>query len=301
MKRKPKGEKTESAITAAELLRAAGDLPAAIARLQQAASRDSTSEAVQYALGRAWLDVGEAERALEILSKLCAPQSIFADRAAAKIAHARAMIETSRFPAPYVRHLFDQFAEGYDRRMLDELSYCAHRILRGLADMVMAAEPGTLDVLDLGCGTGLAGEAFKDLARRLDGVDLSPGMIERARCRGLYDALAVGDVESIGAEEGRAYNLIVSADTLVYLGNLGTVFRGAAQRLKPGGFFLFTVEQKTGAGYGLGSKRRYGHSEPYLREEAARAGFEIMGLLECSPRREANMPVAGFAAALQRA
>jgi predicted TPR repeat methyltransferase len=294
------GKDAGTPVAETEMPGAGEDLPAAIARLQHAASLDPASEATHYALGCAWLDVGEAERAGEILAKLCVPRSPFADRAAAKISEAHAMLAARRSPPPYVRHLFDQFAEGYDRRMLDDLGYCAHRILRGLADMLVAAEPGTLDVLDLGCGTGLAGEAFKDLARRLDGVDLSPAMIGRARDRGIYDALAVADVECVGNQPGPDYDLIVSADTLVYLGDLGPVFRSAARRLKPGGFFLFTVEQKTGAGYGLGPKRRYGHSEPYLREEAARGGFEVMGFLECSPRQEANIPVAGFAVALQR-
>jgi predicted TPR repeat methyltransferase len=210
------------------------------------------------------------------------------------------MLQAKRSPAPYVRHLFDQFAERYDRQMLDDLSYCAHRILRGLADMLVATEPDMLDVLDLGCGTGLAGDAFKDVARRLDGLDLSPGMIERARARGIYDALSVGDVENLDVCKPAVYNLIVSADTLVYLGDLGAVFRGVHRRLRPDGFFLFTVEKRTEAGYRLGPKRRYAHSESYLREEAERAGFEVMGLLECSPRRDANVPVAGFAAAFQR-
>ena len=157
-----------------------------------------------------------------------------------------------------------------------------------------------LDILDLGCGTGLAGEVFQDLARRLDGVDLSPLMIERARGRGIYDSLVIQDIETALTTASPSYDLILAADTLVYLGDLVALFRGASLRLKKGGFFLFTVERKPGEGFELGPKRRYRHSEAYLREEAGRAGLEVMGLLDCSPRWEAKSPVEGLAVALQR-
>lgn len=209
------------------------------------------------------------------------------------------MARARRSPASYVRHLFDQFAPDYDHRMLDELAYRAPDILRGLADMLVAAEPGTLDVLDLGCGTGLAGKSFTDLARRLDGVDLSPGMIAHAQHCGIYDELAVADGESFLNEKGRPYDLILAADMLVYLGDLGPLFRGAASCLKPGGLFLFTVEKSLDAEYERGPKRRYRHSEAYLRGESARAGLEVMGLLDCSPRQDDGLPVEGFAVALQ--
>ena len=287
-------------LASGEALRAAGDLPAAIAEFQRAATLDSNSEIAQYALGSAWLEVGEAERAIDILSKLCDLKSPFSERAATKIAEGEAMRGLKRSPPPYVRHLFDQFSPDYDQHMLEELSYSAHRILRDLADMVIAPKPRTLNVIDLGCGTGLAGACFKDLARRLDGVDLSPKMIAAARLRGIYDALTIADVEALSVRKRPSYDLVVAADTLVYLGDLGPVFRAVATWLKRGGFFLFTVEAKAEAGYELSPKRRYRHSESYLREEAAYAGLDVIGLLACSPRVEANVPVAGFAAALQR-
>jgi predicted TPR repeat methyltransferase len=283
-----------------EALLAAGHLPAAVAEFERAIRLDPQSQAARYALGCAWLEAGEGERATQILSPLAATEPAFAARAAEKIAAAEALASANRSPPGYVRHLFDQFSADYDRKMLDELSYRAPLILRELADLVMAVTPGSLDILDLGCGTGLAGSAFKALARRLDGIDLSPRMIERARARGIYDSLVVADLEKALGQHGPPYDLILAADTLVYFGDLGSVFRGASGRLMRGGSFLFTVEKAAGDGYELGPKRRYRHSEPYLRREAARASLDVVGLLECSPRDEAQMPVEGFAIALQR-
>jgi predicted TPR repeat methyltransferase len=118
--------------------------------------------------------------------------------------------------------------------------------------------------------------------------------------RAIYDVLSVADIETVLAEAGVQYDLMLAADTLVYLGDLTPVLSGARKRLRQGGFFLFTVEKSEGESYKLGPKRRYRHSQTYIRQEAAMAGLEVMGLLECSPREEAKVPVAGFAVALQR-
>jgi predicted TPR repeat methyltransferase len=289
----------EAAFALGEGLLAMGHLPTAIAEFQRALRLDPALHAANYALGCAWLGAGEAERAAEIFSELAAKEAPFSQPAAEKLSEVEMMRQASRAAPGYIRHLFDQFSSDYERKMLGELSYRAHLILRGLADLIGVTAPG-LDILDLGCGTGLAGEAFRDLAHRLDGVDLSPLMIEHARSRGIYDGLVIQDVETVLTTAGPSYDLILAADMLVYLGDLAALFRGVEVRLKKGGFFLFTVEMKPGEGFELGPKRRYRHSEAYLRQEAGQAGLEVMGLLDCSPRWEAKSPVEGLAVALQR-
>jgi predicted TPR repeat methyltransferase len=280
-----------------QALMAAGDLPAAIAEFEHAVRLDPGFAAARHALGLAWLEAGEPDRAIETLSTLAA--SPFAADAADKLALAQAMKAAGRAPPGYVRHLFDQFSTGYDAVMLGELNYRAHLILRELADLVLTKRRA-LDILELGCGTGLTGAVFADIARRLDGVDLSPRMIEQARARGIYDRLAVADLETALAEEGPSYDLILAADTFVYIGDLGPAFRGARRRLKPAGFLLCTVEHQSDEGYALGPKRRYRHSEDYLRLEAERSGLDVMALLQCTPREDAKNPVEGLALALQR-
>ena len=289
----------EAAVALGEGLLAIGHLPTAIAEFQRALRLEPGLDGARYALGCAWLDAGEAEQAAQIFSGLAAAESPFTRRAAEKLSEVEVMRRASRAAPGYIRHLFDQFSSDYERKMLEELSYRAHLILRGLAALV-GITGQRRDILDLGCGTGLAGEAFRDLARRLDGVDLSPLMIERARGRGIYDGLVIQDIETALTTAGPPYDVILAADTLVYFGDLAALFRGVSLRLGEGGFFLFTVERKPGDGFELGPKRRYRHSEAYLREEADRAGLEVMGLLDCSPRREAESPVEGLAVALQR-
>ena len=276
-------------LTLIKALLAAQALPTAIAELQRALRLDPGLDRARLLIAQAWLAAGEADKTLEALAELDDPPP-------AMIAAAQAIKAAPRSDAGYVRHLFDQFSADYDARMIGQLGYAAPQILADLAMMVM---PGRqqLDILDLGCGTGLAGAVFKPLAARLDGVDLSPAMIEKARARNIYDNLIVADLETALTVPNPSYDLILAADTLVYLGDLAAVFQGAAAKLKPDGYFLFTTEAAA-EGFELGPKRRWRHSDAYLRATAQAAGLNVAGLVAAAPRREANVPVDGFAVAL---
>ena len=267
------------------------DLPELISELLRAGPADG---AARFRLGCAWLEAGEAQKALAAFAD-CAPSP----ELAAKVEEARAMLLRPRADPRYVRHLFDQFSADYDASMIGQLRYRAPQILRELAGLVMPGREN-LRILDLGCGTGLSGEAFEAMAAHLEGIDLSPAMIEEARARDIYDVLSVADLETFLNEGARDTDLILAADTLVYLGDLSAVFAGAARRLKPDGFFLFTVERKGGDGFDLGPKKRWRHSEGYLTARAFKAGLSVAGILECAPRMEANRPVEGFAVALMQ-
>ena len=284
----------EVSVALGEALLAAEYLPAAIAEFQRALRADPGHARARHLTGRAWLAAGEADKALEMFAGLKDAPGL-----EEYIARAEAIKTASRSDPGYVRHLFDQFAADYDSRMLGQLGYAAPVILVELAGLVMPGREG-LRILDLGCGTGLCGAAFRARAARLDGVDLSPAMIEKARSRGIYDSLEVADLETFLARPGLAYDLLLAADTLVYLGALDSVFGAAAGRLAPGGHFLFTLETMEGDGFELGPKRRWRHGESFVRDAAARAGLGVAGMVAASPRHEAGEPVAGLAVALFR-
>jgi predicted TPR repeat methyltransferase len=281
-----------AALALGEALLGAGLLPTAIAELQRAVRIDPGLDAARLRLGEAWLAAGEPGKVLDAIAPL---EESAATRALTEAA--AAIRAAPRSDPGYVRHLFDQFAADYDLRMRGPLRYAAPEILSDLAALVMMGRGG-LAVLDLGCGTGLAGAAFRARAARLDGVDLSPLMIEKARARGIYDALEVADLETALAAPGPSYDLILAADTLVYLGDLERVFRAAAARLAPEGYFLFTVEAAEGTSFELGPKRRWRHGEAYLRKVAAGAGLGLAALVAADVRHEAGVPVNGYAVAL---
>lgn len=283
----------DAALVLGECLLQAEQLPLAIAEFQRALRLDPALDMARLRLGDAWLAAGEGARARDILAGLPPDMPGLAE----KTKDAEAMLARPRSDPGYVRHLFDQFSADYDVRMQEHLLYRAPQILHALADLVLPGQTG-MAVLDLGCGTGLSGAAFRDRAAKLDGIDLSPAMIAKARARGVYDNLTVGDIEGLKAEP--AYDLVLAADTVVYLGDLAPLLRVVSRSLRPGGFFLFTAEAAEGDGFELGPKRRWRHAEPYLRRLADEHGFTVAGFMACTPRMEANTPVGGFAVALTK-
>lgn len=206
----------------------------------------------------------------------------------------------SRLPALAVQTLFDDYSSYYESA-LASLGYRAPEHLRALLERVSPEARAPLDILDLGCGTGLSGDAFKGLAvgARLDGIDLSPRMIDEARKRAIYTDLIVGDFETVLSAPGPSYDLAIAADAFNYLGDLGPTLIGTGRRLKSGGVCLFTLEKKDGEGWEQTPANRFRHNESYVRSVAAQSGFSVVDIMECALRNESHAPVPGFAIALR--
>lgn len=285
-----------TAIALGEVLLAAGALPAAVAEFQRALRLEPESSEAQWHLARAWLEGGEADKAREHLQGARDGAARLPEELAALEQAIDSVAKESRSPAGYVRHLFDQFSADYDTRMVATLGYRVPQILVELWSMLGPPRRG-LNILDLGCGTGLGGAVFKPAAKRLVGVDLSPKMIDKARERGIYDELVVGDITTFLVATREWFDLCLAADVLVYLGDLMDVFSGVRKVLKTDGLFLCTVEAAE-IGFSLGPKRRWQHSESYLKEAATKGGLSVRGFMPCVPRYDAGVPIAGFAIAL---
>lgn len=189
--------------------------------------------------------------------------------------------------------LFNLYAPSFDDSLRGFLAYRAPERLMDAVRAVLGERRG-LDVLDLGCGTGLAGPLLRPLARRLEGVDLSPGMLDKARARGVYDALWAGEITAELAASTTSYDLLVAVDVLVYFGALEDVLAQAARRLAPGGLFALTVEKGHEPGYRLHPSARYVHHLDYLRGCARAAGLHPVVEREEPLRRQAGQPVIGY-------
>ena len=203
-------------------------------------------------------------------------------------------------PGAYVRALFDDYAPRFDRHLVATLDYRGPAVLD---DALGRAAPGRhFDrALDLGCGTGLMGLAMAGRASRIEGVDLSPAMVERARATGAYAVLSAGSLEeALAAADPASYDLVVAADVLVYVGDLAPVFRGAARVLRPGGVLGFTVQAHGGSGFVLGSDMRFSHGGDHVAEALTAEGFRGLALDAASTRREKGAAVPGFVVVAER-
>jgi predicted TPR repeat methyltransferase len=213
---------------------------------------------------------------------------------------------TPAMTAAYVRRLFDQHAPEFDEALVERLDYCGPELLLGAVRAVAGPTPRFGSVLDLGCGTGLGGAAFRPCCDWLVGVDISPGMIEQARGKALYDRLVVGDLlEFLVREAGASYHLVLAADVLVYCSEISPIAAAVAGVLAPGGLFAFTVETQDDIGNDPGVRLqdtlRYAHGPKHVRSAVAAAGLRLLHLAEASTRNEKGAPVPGLLAVAERA
>jgi len=204
-----------------------------------------------------------------------------------------------RAPDECIVQLYARFAEFYEHNMVTDLEYCGPQVLAEALHRVLGAT-AQLDVLELGCGTGLAGPHLRMLARRLIGIDLSPDMAKRANKTRCYDAVEVAEItEWLGRGTGRDFDLIAACDTFIYFGDLRQVLTPAAGRLRRGGTLALTVEREDTRSFRLTDSGRFVHGESHIREAADAAGFEVVSVENTTLRYEYGDPVAGLVVVLR--
>lgn len=196
----------------------------------------------------------------------------------------------------YICALFDDYAGRFDAHLRGALGYSGPETIMAALDRV-APDRKFARALDLGCGTGLMGEAIRPRAAWLGGCDLSPAMVAKAAGKAIYDEVSAAGL--LDYLQGQESDLVLAADVLVYLGDLAPVFAAVAAALMPGGLFAFTV-QKGEAGLTLGEDLRYAHAEALLRDWAAIAGLEVLCCELCATRCDRGVPVPGLVLVLHK-
>jgi predicted TPR repeat methyltransferase len=206
----------------------------------------------------------------------------------------------TQVPTSILTAFYDRYADNFEQHLRGTLAYqVPELILKALSDL-KPSKP--LDMLDLGCGTGVCGEMLRPLLASLNGVDLSPAMIEKARARNVYDRLEVGDLVQVLRKSARSYDLLVAADVLIYMGDLNAVFEAAAAALRPQGLFIFSVEAGMADRFFFHQDtRRFTHSRPYLQHLASIHNLRQELFNDIIIRTEAKRPVLGYLVMLRNA
>jgi len=281
-------------------------LDEAIARYEQALAIKPDYADALYNLGCSLQSQGKLDEAAQRYR-----QTINLDPKNKSAEHLLASITagtTQRAPSQYIEKLFDGYAHKFDTHLVHDLKYKTPTELISLLRQTVEYPVGKWDVLDLGCGTGLAGLEIFPYARQLVGVDLSSKMLERAHARNIYHRLEHADLLlMMQGEESSSYDVVIAADVFVYLGVLDDIVSEVKRLLRTGGFFIFTVEalealfsDATGLenkpGYKLNQSGRYAHSANYLEKLSSTNGFSSISLTSIPVRFEKGLPVMAWAA-----
>ncbi len=196
-------------------------------------------------------------------------------------------------PESYVRDVFDNYSPHYEQSLVVQLEYCVPATIRQLLDESPDVNNRYAQGLDLGCGTGLSGQAFVDIIDALDGIDLSAKMIERAEAKNTYRRLYVGNIVSFLQSLQQSYDFYLAADVFAYVGDLAETFALLRSHAHPGTLFCFSTEACAGTGYRLQPTGRFAHAPAYIRELAGQTGWTVARSRRISLRKEKGAWVPG--------
>jgi predicted TPR repeat methyltransferase len=179
-------------------------------------------------------------------------------------------------PSDYVRSFFDEFSRRFEKHLVDNLQYKVPRLMRDAYDSVLPNGCKFKNGVDLGCGTGLSGEAFISLAERLTGVDLSPNMIEKSKEKEIYEALYEDDILKFLNESKETFDLFIAADVLIYLGDPIPFFEKIKKAAADGAIIVLSTESCDEGDYHIRQTGRYAHNKSSIEEVASRFGFKLL-------------------------
>src|SRR5580700_2602642 len=276
---------------------ARGDFAGAAEILEQTVELAPGFATAWFALGAIRDQLGECSKAVAAFERARDADPEDYHGARLQLARIGAGDATPAITQTYVRRLFNQYAARYDASLTEHLDYRGPALLRAAVESVMQAASRPMrfgSMLDLGCGTGLGGAAFRPFVDWLVGVDLSPAMIAQASTKGLYDRLVTSDLADFLADEiadKAAYHLVLAADVFVYVNDLAPIIASIARVLVPSGIFAFTVETHAGDGVKLLPTLRYAHGEDYVRGVLGAAGLVPAHLAKAAVRSEKGVPV----------
>lgn len=194
----------------------------------------------------------------------------------------------TKAPQKHVKELFDQYADHFEDHLRHDLNYQTPEKLLALYHQYI--NRNGVDILDLGCGTGLCGALFKPFAKTLIGIDLSTKMLDLAKQKNCYDDVFEFEIIDYLKSTKQTFDLIFAADVLPYFGDLTDFMSLCRQRLKPNGTLLFSAEICFLKNFQLQKTGRFSHATPYI-EKLVSKHFEIICKKQTNVRTQKQQAV----------
>lgn len=193
----------------------------------------------------------------------------------------------------YVKGVFDHYSEHYEQSLVTELEYCVPTALRTVLDQNFMRPSRYVHGLDLGCGTGLGGQAFADRVEVFDGIDLSEKMITLAAEKGFYRSLHSGSIVDFIMASADTFDFYLAADVFAYIGDLKETFQLLRHHARPDVLFCFSTETAEGNAYRLQRTGRFAHSPNYIQQLARVTGWQVAARDHTLLRKEKGAWVKG--------
>ena len=294
-------------------LRETGDISGALAAAEAGVRECPSSPTLINALGMLQLNTGNLQGSRQTFENaiLAFPKSPTAHQNLSLVLLAEGLAEDAvnafsrgltplkpvDFESKYQDHqhigeIYNGLAQGYDANDLQRAwGPQTAQVIRA------ALGPGKHgDVLDLCCGTGSVGAAISEQTDHITGIDVSAGMLDKARARGIYDQLICADICQALRSIDRSFSVVTCSSALYHWADLSLFFDAVASVLLPNGHLIFSVDPASDEmDIGQSAPSEYAHSRSYIRRVTASAGFR-----EISITIDAHRSYPGFWCVFQR-
>lgn len=200
-------------------------------------------------------------------------------------------------PISFIENLFDSYANDFEEHLIDQLNYKTPAIIFEKLNNFLI-ESSRYKILDLGCGTGLAGMELKKIASEIVGVDISSEMLQKASEKKIYKQLIKKDIIEFIENNKIKFDVIVASDVFNYFGNLSKIFENIRGSMNKSGILCFTVESWRNSEYSdeykLQINGRYMHSRNYVEKLINLSNIQLIEVSEINVRNEKGIPVDAF-------
>jgi predicted TPR repeat methyltransferase len=211
--------------------------------------------------------------------------------------HARANGQTPQHqPTEINRSIFNATATVFEQQLVNRLHYF---LPQKVAEKISQLHPKKrINILDLGCGTGLLGKHLGTVTGDFVGVDISAKMMEEAQRLKTYTSLLNVDLrQALDQSPPDHYNIVTALDVYIYAGALQDTLAGIWRALKPQGHFMVSCETAPEDGPDLvlhPTNDRYAHKCSHVQRLCEEAGFRSVSVEQITLRHEKGQPVEGF-------
>ena len=267
-----------------------GDTEHAIKNLSKAVELKPDDHELQSLLGIELTQNGDFDEAIRVFEQALKfdPHNVISQHHLAALTGQT----TASAPNKYIEQLFDGYALKFEHSLVDTLEYKTPNLI---AEVVLKLKSGAElgPVLDLGCGTGLAGVALSGLCQNIEGIDLSKKMLSQANQKNVYDKLSHTGIVEYLSEAALDFDLFIAADVFVYVGELSEVFRLIKSRNKRHGRLAFSTEHTEKADFFLEASGRYSHSKSYIDSLCNKFNYKLLHFSNIDLRKSGTEFITG--------
>lgn len=284
------------------VLRSLKKFQQAIENYRKALALSPAFKAAYEGLGICYAELGERDQAITSFNRYLELDPGDNSEVKLRLAQLNAAEIPKHYPAAVMLATYEKKAQNWDadiQRPGEEFLGPEH--VREMLEQLKLPQARQLDVLDIGCGTGVCGEYLRGYAKHLEGVDLSPHMLAQAQKKKYYDKLECADAISYMQGSQRSFDLIIASGVLILFGDLMPAFQAVAGLLKPGGVFVFTLYRSESDAVMVRHNLHFAHSAAYVRETVEAADLQVVLLEQKVHEYDLGKPQSGWIGALRKA